>query len=192
VRSPRLLAGLLGAGLVLSSCTLVPTNESLVKVSRQAVPFGLLAPTIPGTINGRVTFVTQPIYIVDATGHLTVASRVVPSPPGLDEVLRELLRGPTAIERSAGYSSALPGSVVLLQATMKGTVAFISLAKPLSSLPRGKEVLAVAQLALTAYTVGATSGIKVLVAGIGQPLLLPGGARASEVNAQNYVSLLSH
>jgi sporulation and spore germination protein len=188
----RAAAALLVAALALSGCTLVPTDESPNVLSHSAVKFGLLDPTIPNTNGARVRFITQPVYVVDATGHLTPSSRIVPSPATLDSVLRELVLGPTTIETLAGYTSALPRDLVILQATIsKSGLATVALAKPLSSLSPAQEILAVGQLVFTARQVGATAGLEVTVGGVPEKLRLPDGATAVKVTEADYVSLLN-
>ncbi|HSN02894.1 MAG TPA: GerMN domain-containing protein [Acidimicrobiales bacterium] len=183
---------LLGVGAAtLAGCTLVPTAKAPVIISAKTVPFGLLGKTIPGTNNGRVRFITQPVYIVDATGHLTASSRIVPTPPTLASVLRELAIGPTDIEMSTGYTSALPSNLVILQAKVKKDIGYIALADPLSALPVRQQVLALGQLAMTASNVGATKGIEITVGGVAQPSLLPNGETATVITARDYQSLLN-
>ena len=183
---------LLGLGaIILAGCTLVPTAKSPVIISPKTVPFGLLGKTIPGTNNGRVRFITQPVYIVDATGHLTASSRIVPTPPTLASVLRELVIGPTDIETRTGYTSALPSNVVILQAKVKKGIGYIALADSLSTLPVRQQVLALGQLVMTASDVGATEGIEITVGGVAQPSLLPNGDTATVITANDYQSLLN-
>jgi hypothetical protein len=183
---------LLLAALALSGCTLVPTNGAPSALPRSAVKFGLLDRTIPNTNGARVRFITQPVYVVDATGHLTPSSRIVTAPATLDSVLRELVLGPTLIELSAGYSSALPRDLVILQATIsKAGLATVALAKPLSSLSPAQEILAVGQLVFTARAVGAIEGLEVTVGGVPEKLRLPDGATAAKVTEADYVSLLN-
>ncbi|MDE3082678.1 MAG: GerMN domain-containing protein [Acidobacteriota bacterium] len=183
---------LLGLGAAtLAGCTLVPTGRAPVIINPKTVPFGLLGKTIPGTNNGRVRFITQPVYIVDATGHLAPSSRIVPTPPTLASVLRELVIGPTDIEMSTGYTSALPSNLVILQAKVKKGIGYIALADSLSTLPVRQQVLALGQLAMTASDVGATKGIEITVAGVAQPSLLPNGDTATVITANDYKSLLN-
>jgi hypothetical protein len=191
MRRVRVLCVLaLGASL-LSGCTLVPTSNSPVVIKRSLVGYELFSKTIPGTVNGRVRFRTQPVYIVDATGHLTPFSRIVPSPPTLDSILHELVIGPTTIESFAGYTSSLPKSLVILQANIKNHIGYVDLARPLSTLAHAQEVLALGQLVFTANAVGATDGLEILVAGVAQPLLLPNGRKALLVTIGDYASLLN-
>ncbi len=191
MRRAVVAGGLVAAGLLLSGCTLVPTASAPVVVSPKTVHFGLLGKTIPGTPNGHVTFITQPVYIVDATGHLSPSSRIVPTPPTLASVLQELTLGPTPIEAATGFTSALPRSLVIVQAVVRRHVGYIDLATPLNTLTRQRAVLATGQLALTAADVGATRGIEITVAGVVQHSPLPHAGTSEVVTASDYQSLLN-
>ncbi|MGA7836181.1 MAG: GerMN domain-containing protein [Acidimicrobiales bacterium] len=174
----------------LSSCTLVATNTSPVRIT-SLIPFGILSKTIPGTNGARVFFKTQPVYFVDATNNLTPSSRIVPSPPALATIIQQLLLGPTAIERAAGYTSDLPKSLVLLTATVHGEIGYVNFATSLSTMPREKQILAVGQLVLSAYDVGATQGIVIRVAGVNQHLWTPAGTRTTFATPRSFARLLS-
>ncbi len=181
---------LLGA-LVLSGCTLVPTSNNPSMVRRGQVPFGLLDRTIPGTNNGRVRFITQPVYIIDASGHLAPSSRIVPAPAQLGSVLRELIIGPTDIETAAGYSSSLPKVLVILDATIKGEIGTINLARSLSTLSRQDQINAIGQLVYTSNDVGASKGLIITVAGVAQLLPRPKGGNVKIATEADYQSLLN-
>ena len=187
----RVVATLALGAMLLGGCTLVPTTSAPQIVADKEIPFGLLGPTIPGTNGASVRFITQPVYIVDATGHLSASSRIVPSPPVLATVLRQLILGPTEIETFAGYTSALPKSLVLLSASIKDEVAYVDLATSLSSLGRAQQLLAVGQLTLTSRDVGATKGMVITVGGEVQDLLLPNGTRARIVTPADFDVLLN-
>jgi hypothetical protein len=173
----------------LSGCSLVPTTSSPQKVNKKSVPFGLLGKTIPGTNKGRVVFKTQPVYIVDVSGHLSASSRIVPSPPVLASVLRQLILGPTQLETKLGYTSALPRNLVLLSASLKNGIGYVDLATSLDKMPRAREVLAVGQLVLTAHDVGATRGLEISVAGDAQNSPLPDGQSQNLVRPSYFQSL---
>jgi hypothetical protein len=180
------------AALVLSSCTLISPNATPQSIPRTfSKSLGLLNKTIPGTNHARVRFITQPVYIVDATRHLAPSSRIVPSPPGLSTVIQQLLLGPSAIEKSAGYSSALPKNEVLVSAELRAKVGNINFAEALNSLSRTQQLLAVGELVLTAYDVGATAGVVIKVAGVTQLLLMPNGQSATLVTKKNFEVLLN-
>lgn len=191
MKTLRVLLLMVVGAVVLSSCTLVATNATPDRISTSKFAYGLLNQTIPGTNNARVRFITQPVYIVDATGHLTPSSRIVPSPPLLATVIEQLLLGPTAIETSAGYTSALPTDLVLVSANVRDALGYFNFATPLSTLSPRQQLLAVGQLALTAYAAGATRGIIIKVAGVTQRLLMPNGTRASVVTQGNFLGLLN-
>lgn len=192
----RKLLGLVLGALALAGCTLVPTTSSPQLIGARHVPFGLLNRTIPGTNNRQVRFITQPVFIVDPTGHLAPSSRIVPAPPVLASVLRQLIIGPTKIESFAGYTSALPKNLVLLSASFRGRIAYIDLATTLDKLPRGQQVLAIGQLVLTARDVGVTlgvavTGIEITVAGVVQRSPLPDGSSATFVTTGDFQRLLN-
>ncbi|MHB1088624.1 MAG: GerMN domain-containing protein [Acidimicrobiales bacterium] len=181
------------AAVLLSSCTLVPTMSKprVIPHSQVGPGLGLNDKSIPGTNNARVRFVTQPVYIVDTTGHLAPSSRIVASPPSLYSVLRVLVLGPTDIEKSAGYSSQLPKNFVVVAADIKKKIGYVNIAEPLSTLPARQRVLAAGQLALTAQDIGATRGIEILVGGVVQNTLLPNGTTRRIVNAQDFATLMN-
>jgi hypothetical protein len=192
----RATIGLLLGALALAGCSLVPTASSPQVIGPKKVPFGLLGKTIPGTNNGRVRFISQPVLFVDATGHLTPSSRIVPSPPVLESVLRQIIIGPTTIESFAGYTSALPANLIILSASFRSGIAYVDLASTLSKLRRSQEVLAVGQLVLTARDVGLTlgievTGVQITVAGVTQNSPLPGGREARLVTPQDFQGLLN-
>jgi hypothetical protein len=184
------LLTLVGA-LALSGCTLVSPNSAPSRV--KTVPFSLLSPTIPGTNHVRVRFITQPVYIVDAAGDLAPSSRIVPEPPALATVIEQLLLGPTKIEKSAGYTSALPKSLVVISAKIGDAtdIGVIDFATSLSKLPPKQQLLAIGQLVLTAYVVGAKRGLEIRVAGVAQNVLLPNGKHATLVTPGDFQSLLN-
>jgi len=179
------------AALLLTGCTLVAPNGAPQYIARSKVPFGLLDPTIPGTNNARLRFVAQPVYIIDASGHLAPSSRVVPSPPKLSSVIAQLLLGPLPIEASAGYTSALPKGLVLLSADVHHEIGYLDFATTLDGLSRSAQILAVGQLVLTAFDVGATRGVVIRAAGVTQYLLNPSGVRTGLFAPQNFESLLN-
>jgi hypothetical protein len=194
VRRLRVLLGLLVGAVALSGCTLVSTTPAPQQITPKYVPFDLLGKTIPGTNNGRVRFISQPVYIVDATGHLAPSSRIVPSPPVLESVLRQLIIGPTKIESFAGYTSALPKNLILLSASFRDGIGYIDLASTLANLPRGQEILAVGQMVLTArdvgYTLGVTvKGIEITVAGVAQDSPIPSGRDERLVTPEDFEHL---
>ena len=185
------LLALLAGALAMSGCTLVPTSDKLVIIRDGNVHLGLLNKTIPGTNGAQVRFVIQPVYIVDASNHVAPSSRIVPSPATLDSVLGQLLLGPTAIEKSAGYRSALPTGLIVLQATVKNDIAYIDLSKALSTLSHQRQILATGQLMLSVDGVDSTNRMQISVSGVVQASLLANGKRARIVTPADCRNLLN-
>ena len=185
------LLALLAGALAMSGCTLVPTSDKLVIIRDGNVHLGLLNKTIPGTNGAQVRFVIQPVYIVDASNHVAPSSRIVPSPATLDSVLGQLLLGPTAIEKSAGYRSALPAGLIVLQATVKNDIAYIDLSKALSTLSHQRQILATGQLMLSVDGVDSTNRMQISVSGVVQASLLANGKRARIVTPADCRNLLN-
>jgi hypothetical protein len=187
----RVVPVIVVGALALSGCTLVAPNSAPVRV--KSVPFSLLSPTIPGTNHVRVRFITQPVYIVDAAGDLAPSSRIVPEPPALATVVEQLLLGPTNIERLAGYTSALPKSLVVISAKINEStgVGVINFATSLDKLPHKQQLLAIGQLVLTASVVGAKRGLEIRVAGVTQNVLLPNGKHATLLTPSDFQRLLN-
>ncbi|MGC8498102.1 MAG: GerMN domain-containing protein [Acidimicrobiales bacterium] len=179
------------AAVALAGCTLVPTATEPTAIAPRSVPLGLLGRTIPGTNHGHVVFITQPVYIVDATGHLSASSRIVPRPPTLLSVLRELVLGPTTIETEGGYTSDLPADLTILQAVIVRHLGYIDLAQPFTGLRRHRVEMIMGQLTLTAYAVGATSGVKILVNGSPLRVPRPSGPPVVVATVRDYQSLLN-
>jgi hypothetical protein len=190
MRRLRSLALFCLAALVLSGCTLIGASSKPSPVAAKSVPFGLLNRYIPGTHRGRVRFKTQPVYIVDATGHLAPSSRIVTAPVALSAVLGQLILGPTKIESYAGYASDLPKNLVILQASVTKKVGYIDISETLSALGRAKQVLAIGQIVFTAYYAGATSGVEIAVAGQPVMSLLPNRTFAKVVTVKECQALL--
>lgn len=179
------------AALTLSACTFIGATSEPQMLRKGDVSFDLLHPYIPQTNHARVRFVTQPIYLLDAGNHLVPSSRIVPSTGKLDSILRQLLLGPSAIELSAGYSSALPPSLVLVSATLEHGVGIINLGNHLSKLPLTQEIRAEGQFVLTATAAGATRGVIIEVADTRQILPLPSGKRVSFLTSAEFAGLLN-
>ncbi len=179
------------AALTLSACTYIGSNSAPIPVVKRDVGYGLMHRYIPGTVRGRVQFVTQPIYLLDASNHLVPSSRIVPSPIRLASVLEQLDLGPSAIERSAGYSSALPRDLVLISATLRHGVAVINFGTRLSALPLAVLLHAEGQLVLTATAAGATRGVIIEVAETRQVLPIPNGKKVSYLTSNEFQSMLN-
>lgn len=180
------------AALALSGCTYIAPARNPGVIAKRDVPFGLLRPYIPGTNHARVRFVTQPIYLLDAGYHLVPSSRIVPTPIRLSTVVDQLLSGPSVIERSAGYTSALPANLVLVSAKIVHHVGVINLGNHLSRLPLTQQIRAEGQLVMTADAAGATRGLIIEVADVRQSMPIPGGGHSRFLTTSQFQGLLNN
>jgi hypothetical protein len=173
------------ASVALAGCTYVPTQTVSQPISKGAVPFGLLARSLPGTNGAHVSFTTQPIYLLDAGNKLTPLGRIVPTPVTLTDALNQLVRGPSTSERAGGYKTAIPTSTVIIAAAIVNGTAFISLG---AHLPASNFNLAMAELVYTAHAAGADGGIEILIGGVVQVITLPSGATSAVLEPSDYAS----
>lgn len=180
------------AALALSGCTYIAPARTPGAIAKRDVPFGLLRRYIPGTNHARVRFVTQPIYLLDAGFHLVPSSRIVPTPIRLTSVVDQLLSGPSAIESSAGYTSALPKNLVLVSAKIDHHVGVINLGNHLNRLPLTQQIRAEGQLVMTAVAAGATRGLIIEVADVRQSMPIPGGGHARFLTSSQFQGLLNN
>jgi hypothetical protein len=116
----------------------------------------------------------------------------VASPPTLDDVLNQLLIGPSAIEQSAGYVTALPRGILLLSASVKNGVGYISFTDSLTKLPEAERVLAEGEIAMTAVDAGATNGVQISVGSLSEELITPAGKAVNQLSASDFTHLLSN
>lgn len=179
------------SALVLGACTYIGPNHTPIAVAKRDVGYGLMHRYIPGTVRGRVQFVTQPIYLLDAGNHLVPSSRIVPSPVRLDSVLQQLILGPSAIESSAGYTSSLPKGVVLISAKLRNGIAVINFGTRLNGLATTQLLRAEGQLVLTATAANATRGVIIEVAEVRQVLPIPSGRNVSLLTSAEFQSMLN-
>jgi spore germination protein GerM len=80
---------------------------------------------------------------------LVTVDRRLPAEPTIDDLIHELLAGPTHDERNIDITSALLGTSIITGVQVKGTVATVELAANLNETGRTDEILAIAQIVCT-------------------------------------------
>jgi spore germination protein GerM len=147
----RSSAGALTLGVVMvltvASCG-VPSQSAAEKIPPDQVPFGLVA---AGEVSTTTTDVLNPSA---ATVYLIRADKLVPverSSSGLGAMDRVavLAEGPTEAESADGFRSAINDEAVVGGVTVTGPLAVVDFTSRFSELPRGDQLLAVAQLVYT-------------------------------------------
>jgi hypothetical protein len=144
--SARLRTALLLAvgAAVLTACG-VRAQDRAVPIDEQRVPFGLTARS-PGSPTEVAPLEAAPVYFVGTRGLVPTMRAVAGGLPG--RVLRALLVGPTAQERTGGIGTALPSQDAVQLTRVHDGIAEVRMQT--GSLGAGRnEVDAVAQVVLT-------------------------------------------
>ncbi len=136
----RLLAVVL-VGATVVGCG-VPGQSDAERIAPDKVPFGLNSiPTT--TVAPAPTQTTTTIYLLRA-GHLVQVERPVPATA--ESLVLALAQGPDATEAAAGLRTAISGPDVVRSVMVSDPLATVDLSSHFSELPRGDQLLAVAQL----------------------------------------------
>lgn len=141
----RIVSAMLSLG-VLASCG-IPPESSPRPVDPPRGPFQALASRSPatGTTSGTVP---EQLFLV-RDGRLVMVTRHVVREPTVDSLMVDLLDGPTASEREAGFTSALLGGRVVAQVRLIDSRAVVELAVVIEGAGRNDEMLGYAQLVCT-------------------------------------------
>ncbi len=141
------LAAVLAAGLVAASagCGL-PAENSAREVEPPRGPYQAWTSQTPQAADSGT--VPERLYLLD-NDKLVLVVRHVRTESTIDELIRDLLAGPTDGERRAGLTSALLGSDVIAGARLTGGEAVIELTARLDQTGRTDQVLAFAQIVCT-------------------------------------------
>ncbi|WP_117669157.1 GerMN domain-containing protein [Micromonospora sp. MW-13] len=179
---PALLAGL----LVLASACGVPAEDRPRAVEVPPGPFPSPATAGSTAPTGRVT---QTLCFV-RDDRLVPVLRRVDRAPGADAQLRDLLAGPTAVERDVGLTSALPGAMSAAVADVVGGLARVTVGQTGDDTGRSDEVLAFGQIVCTLAARDDVTTVSFLRGG--RPLGVPradGSLSAQPLTAADYLSL---
>lgn len=185
-----LAAALAGCGL--------PDEQRTQVVDDASVPYDLLYPdTSAGGDVDPGPGVTQETPVVF---WLSRDDRLTPSDAGLrcddtptavvDATLAALVAAPSAAERAAGLSSALPSTARLSLVRVVDGVAEVDL-DPVTIADAERLPLAVGQVVLSVTSAPGVDAVRVVTSGQPVDLPLPGGALATrDVSAEDYTALL--
>jgi spore germination protein GerM len=133
----------------------VPMQRSATKVDKKDVPFELLDKKSSAKSSESAGNEDLVVYFATAE-RLVPASRRLPPPVTLEDVLSVLRKGPTSAEEATGVRSALPIGSVVGSVSLNGGTATVDLARPFTALSSSDQLLALAQLV---YTLTARPGV---------------------------------
>ncbi len=124
------------------------------------------------------------IYLVrdDQLVHVT---RDLPSPATLETILESLVSGETEPEDRAGLRSSIPVGTVLLAIRVDEGVAHVNLSSDFAAVGGEQELLAVAQVVLTASRFDGVDGVVFELDGVRTDVPLPSGALATDPVTQD-------
>lgn len=174
------------ASLLLSGCQIPDqTRPDIFNGSPLAGrPSAVSAPAAPTSAVIRVYFVNGSNQVVAETRSAGDAT--------LSTSIAALLAGPTSQESAAGISSAIPTGTRLDSVHQSGTTAILDFNDALASVSGREQVLAFAQIVVTADSLAAVDRIQVSIAGQVVNAPEPDGTLAQgPVTMSQYASLLA-
>jgi hypothetical protein len=177
----------------------VPVMVALLATTGCGIPHDATPTTMPGGIvepalaavdrRPESPDVQAELFLVQAQ-QLVKARRSTPR-RDLADVLTRLLKGPTEAEFSAGIRSAISTQTTLRSARQEGDTAVIDLSGALVEVGGPEQILAVAQLVLTATAIPGISQVRFLLEGQAVEVPRSDGTLTSEtLRATDYASLL--
>lgn len=165
--------------MVAVSCG-IPTQDAPSAISKDAVPFNLLSPSSPTTTTATippVASVSEPIYLVAPTQHLSPVFRNVAPPANLTQIIGALLEGPTSAEASIGLQSSLTGKSSDVVATEANGIATVNFTTNPVQVVGPSQILAIAQVVFTAMAQPGITGVLFEIAGTAVEVPTAGGAQ---------------
>jgi spore germination protein GerM len=153
------LAVVLGAS-VLASCG-VSSQDRATRIEPDDVPFGLLEdlPTTTAVDAGRTTAV----YLL-SSDQLVPVDRQVPSGATLDDLLGQVITGPTEVEQSLGITTAVPAGTLASVDTSRG-IAEVDLTSAFGDIRSREQIFALGQIVYTLTGQPGIGGVSFTVEG---------------------------
>ena len=156
-------AGVLAAVLgttVLAACGVTPQSKA-TRIEPDAVPFGLLddQPTTTSVDAGRETT----MYLL-SDDRLVAVNRSVPDGSSLDDLLGQVITGPTEVEQTLGVTTAVPSGTIASVETSRG-IAEVDLASSFGDIRSREQLLALGQIVYTLTGQPGIGGVRFTVEG---------------------------
>jgi spore germination protein GerM len=154
------------------------------------VPGGVVSPAV-APVEGQPTSpeAQTEIFLLQAE-HLVTVRRSTPR-RGVVDVVNLLLQGATETEFDAGIRSAISPQTALRSARVEGDTAVVDLSGALVEVGGQEQILAVAQIVLTATTVPGVGQVRLLLEGQAVEVPRADGTLTSEtLRASDYAGLV--
>lgn len=147
------------------------------------------SPVSPGPTPGDLAAVSM--YLVSEETLVRV-TRDLPDPRSLESILGSLLEGVTEPEERSNLRSSIPTATRVLGIEREGNLARIDLSSEFAAVGGGEEILAVAQIVLTATSVEGIDLVALQLEGVPTDAPVASGALSIEpVSAADYSSLVT-
>jgi spore germination protein GerM len=174
-------------GLPLTSPSPVPSSPSLISPSSSPPSEGVSLPSTSGSTRAAS------VYLVDdATNRLVAVHRSRNQIATLATLIHTLLSGPTEAESAAGLTTAINTSPTVNKITIQGSLAIIDLSSTFGDIRGAAEVLASAQVVLTAVSYPGTDSVLFTLDGTATAVpLVSGVLSSSPLTYSDYASLLA-
>jgi spore germination protein GerM len=139
----------------------VSSQGRATRIEPEDVPFGLLEdqPTTTVVEEGK----TATMYLLSAD-RLVAVDRSVPTDAGLDDLLGEVIAGPTEVEQGLGITTAVPAGTIASVDTSRG-VAEVDLTASFGDVRSREQILALGQIVYTLTGQPGIGGVRFTVEG---------------------------
>ena len=153
-------------------------------------PSNIVAPSSPSIISSSLA---SSVYLVDdKTNRLVAVHRSRNQTATLSTLISTLLSGPTEAESAAGLTTAINTSPTLNKITIQGSLAIIDLSASFGEIRGAGEVLASAQVVMTAVSYPGTESVLFTLDGTPTAVpLVSGVLSSSPLTFADYASLLA-
>lgn len=185
-RFSALAAAAVAAASLLAGCAVPDQSQpDIISSSRAAAqPTAVSLP--PTKTSTRVA-----LYFVNGSNLLTAVYRSNPV-GGLERTVTALLAGPTNQDIASGLTSAIPVGTKLESARMSGSTASLDFSQALASVSGREQLLAFAQIVVTADSLPNVARVAISVGGQAVNAPEPGGTLAQgPVTRADYAALIT-
>jgi hypothetical protein len=179
---------LLAAAAAVTACGVSPEDTARPVEPPAGVQQSWAEQSPPASDSGTVPV---RLYLV-RDDELVPTTRYVPTEPGVDELVDDLLAGPTDSEQRTGLTSALLGGDIIVDVRPADRIAVVELAAGLYETNRTDQVLAFAQIVCTLTANSRITGVSFTRGGqvVGVPRA-DGSLAEGPLAAADYAALLA-
>lgn len=163
-----------------------------IPIESEPEPFDVVMPPADDNQSSRPGDLAPVAMYLVGDDLVVQVTRDLPSPPSLTVVFESLLGGVTQAERSANLRTAIPPGTETLSVTEDGSVLRIDLNRVFAAVGGEEEILAVAQIVLTATSIEGVDLVAFQLDGVPTDVPVASGALSVDpVGAADYSALVA-